>query len=96
MSFTSASQPVPGKQKRSHSDRRGSTEASKTCILDGVRRLALRPVSPAENGGLRRLTLPKAARSPLLCAFCCFPPASRLWRQGGGSKNGPEVLFLSA
>ncbi len=95
MSFTSTSQPPPGKrpgkQNRPRLDLRGSTEASKARALDGARRLASRPVVQAENSGLVDLAMPKAAQSPLPYAFCCFPPASPALVPGAGKqKTAPK------
>ncbi len=100
MSFASASQPAPGKQNCPRFGLRGSTEALKASALDGARRLALRPVVQAENGGLGELAMPKAAQSPLLYAFCCFPPASPALTPGAGKqKTAPKdrskhLIFL--
>ena len=94
MSFVSASQPVPGKrpgkQNRPYFGFRGSTEAPKASPLDGARLLALRPVLQATNGGLGELPMPKAAQSPLLYAFCCFP-GFRV--RGGEAKTAPQDRF---
>lgn len=101
MSFASASPAAPGKQNRPWLGLRGSAEVPKASPLDGVRRFASRPVMQATSGGLGGLPMLKAAQGPLFYAFCCFPPASpalvlpRLWRQGRGSKNGPEGPSLS-
>ncbi len=104
MSFASASQPPPGKrsgkQNRSRFGLRGSTKASKARALDGARRLALQSVVQAENGGLADLAMPTAAQSPLLYAFCCFPPASPALAPGAGKqKTAPKdrskhLIFL--
>ena len=35
--------------------------------------------------------MPKVAQSPLLCAFCCFPPASPAFAPGSGKqKTAPK------
>ncbi len=94
MSFISASQPVPrkrpGKHNRPYFGLRGSTEAPKASPLDGARLLALRPVMQATNGGLGELPMPKAAQSPLLYAFYCFPPASPAFGPGPGKQKRPR------
>ncbi len=98
MSVASTSPPPPGKrpgkQNRPRFDLGGSTEASKACALDGARRLASWPVVQAENGGLEDPTMPRAAQSPLLYAFCCFPPASPALVPGSGKqKTAPKDRF---
>jgi len=94
MSIASAAQPAPGKrrgkQNRPRFGLRGSTEVPKASPLDGVRLLALRPVMQATNGGLGEPPMPTAAQSPLLCAFCCFPPASPALAPRAGKQKRPR------
>ena len=94
MSFASASQPAPGKrpgkQNRPRLGLRGCTEVPKASHLDGVRRLALRPVMQAASGWLQELPVPKVTRSPLLYAFCCFPPASPAFTPEAGKQKAPR------
>jgi hypothetical protein len=90
MNFASASQPTPGKQNRLHFGVQGSTEAPQASPPDGVRHLALRPIMQATNRGLRELPMPEAAQSPLLYAFCCFPPASPALAIGAGKQKRPR------
>jgi hypothetical protein len=91
MSFVSTSPPPPGKRpgKQNHPcfGLRRSTGASKARALERARRLASRPVVQAGNGGLGDLAMPKAAQSPLLYAFCCFPPASPALAPGTGKQE---------
>jgi hypothetical protein len=68
--------------------------ASKPSLRGGARRNPLPPVERAENRGFGMPFMPATADSPLLFAFCCFPPASPGFRVGGGeAKNGPEGPF---
>jgi len=104
MNCASTSPPPPGKRARKQNHPRfglrGSTGASKARALDRARRLTSRPVVQAENGGLGDLAMPKAAQSPLLYAFCCFPPASPALAPGTGKqKTAPKdrskhLIFL--
>jgi len=95
MTFTSTSQPAPGKrpgkQNRSRFGLQGSTEAPKARPHDGVQPLALWPVMQATNAGLGERHMPKAAQSPLLYAFRCFPPASPVFTpRSGKQKTAPK------
>ena len=104
MSFPSASRPAPGKrpgkQSRARFGVRGSTVESKASLHGGARRLPLRLVVRAENSGLRTLPMPVAAESPLLFAFCCFPPASPTFASGSGKQKtvprnrSKQLIFL--
>ena len=99
MSFAFVSQPAlgkpPGKQNRPCLGLRGSAEVPKASPLDRVRRLALRPVMQATSGGLGEPPMPKAAQSPLLYAFCCFPPASPAFAPGAGKQKRPRRAALN-
>ena len=97
MSFASASPPAPrkrpGKQNRPRFGLRGSTEATKASALDGARRLALRPVIQAENGGLGELPClkrPKARYFTLSALPPCFPGFGA---RGGEAKTAPKDRF---
>src|SRR5579872_6784969 len=91
MSFASALRPPvgkrPGKQNRSHFGVRGSTVEPKSGLHGGARRLPLPPLVRAENSLLGILTMPVAAESLLICAFCCFPPASPAFAVGSGKQK---------
>src|ERR1700688_4322382 len=91
MSIASASRSAlgkrPGKQNRSRFGVRGSTAEPKASLHGGARRLPLRHVAQAKNSGLGTLLIPKAAESPLLSAFCCFPPASPAFAPGSGKQK---------
>src|SRR5260370_36654905 len=64
-----------------------------------ARRSPLRPAAVVENRGFVSPPMPKVAQSPLLCAFCCFPPASPTLRCGTGkhkaAQNGRFMLLIS-
>ena len=95
MSIASASRSAlgkrPGKQNRSRFGVRGGTVEPKANLHAGAWRLPLRLVVQAENIGLGTLLMPKAAESPLLFAFCCFPPASPAFGSGSGKqKTAPK------
>ena len=99
MGFASTSPPPPRKRPRKQNHHRfgprGSTGASKARALDRARRLASRPVVQAENGGLGDLVMPKAAESPLLYAFHCFPPALAPGKQKTApSDRSKHLIFL--
>ena len=91
MSIASASRSAPGKrpgkQYRCRFGVRGSTVEPKASLHGGARRLPLRLVVQAENSGLGTLLMPKAAESPLLFAFCCFPPASPAFAPWSGKQK---------
>ena len=90
----------PGKQNGPRFGLRGSTMASKRSLRGGARRFPSRPVAQAENRGFGMPPMPKAADSPLLFAFCCFPPASPAFALGAGKqKTAPKdrsnrLIFL--
>jgi hypothetical protein len=87
MSFAFASRSAPGKQNRSRFGIRGNTVSPKASLHGGVRRLQLRLVVHAENSGLETLFVPKAAESPRLYDFCCFPHASPAFASGSGKQK---------
>ena len=77
----------PGKQNRSRFGVRGSTVEPKASLHCGARRLPFQLVAQAENSGLGKLLMPKAAESPLLFAFCCFPHASPAFAPRAGKQK---------
>ena len=77
----------PGKQSRSRFGVRASTVEPKARVHFVPRRLPLRLVMQAESRGLWTLPVPKAAESPLLFAFCCFPHASPAFASGSGKQK---------
>ena len=91
MSIASASQSAlgkrPGKQNRSRFGVRGSTAEPKANLRGGARRLSLRLVVQEENSGLVTPLMPKAAESPRLFDFCCFPHASPAFASGSGKQK---------
>ena len=95
MSFASASRSAPGKRPGKQNTPRfgiwGSTVKPKTSLHGGARRLPLQFVVQAENSGLGTLPMPKAAESPLLFAFCCFPPASPAFSLGSGKQKTAPI-----
>ncbi len=99
MNYASGSRSMPGKcpgkQNDSRFGLRGSTDTPKARLQSGAQRLPSRPIAPAENGGLRALSMPKATESPLLCAFCCFPPASPALVPRAGKQKRPRRAALN-
>ena len=91
MTFVSALRRSPGKHPRKQKDAcfsiRGRMAASKGGFRGAARRGPLRPVATVENRGFPLAPMQKAAKSPLLCAFCCFPPASPALRCGAGKQK---------
>lgn len=91
MSFASATRSAPGnrsgKQNRPRFGIRGSTVEPKASLHGGARWLPLQLVVQAENSDFGTLSMPKAAESPLLFAFCCFPPASPAFAPGSGKQK---------
>ena len=94
MSFPFASPSAPGKQNRPRLGVRGNAMASKPSLCGGARRNPLPPVAQAENRGFGMPSMPATAGSPLLFAFCCFPPASPAFAWGAGKqKTAPKDRF---
>lgn len=77
----------PGKQNGFRLGVRGSTMEPKARLHFVPRRLRLRLVMLAESSGRWTLPPPKAAESPLLFAFCCFPHASPAFRSASGKQE---------
>jgi hypothetical protein len=77
----------PGKQNRSRFCLRGNTVGRKASLHRGAWWLPLRRVVQADNSGVGTLLMPKAAESPPLFAFCCFPPASPAFAPGSGKQK---------
>lgn len=75
------------KQRRACSGVRGSTAPTRVALGSGARRPLLRPVARTENRGFGTLPMSEVAESPLLCAFCCFPPASPAFVPGSGKQK---------
>jgi hypothetical protein len=95
MTLMSTFRSEQGKQEAARFGIRGSAASSEGCLHAGVRRASSRAVAKAENRGFGALPMPKAAESPLLRAFCCFPLLPRLSRCGRGSKIGHSVPILT-
>ena len=94
MSFAFASLSAPGKQNGPCFGVRGSTIASKSRLRGVAPHPPLPPVAQAENRGFGMLPMPATAGSPLLFAFCCFPPASPAFAWGAGKqKTAPKDRF---
>jgi hypothetical protein len=91
VSFASASRSAPGKRpgkgNPSRFGIRGSTVELTASLRGGARWLPSQLVVQAENSDLGTLPMPKAAESPLLFAFCCFPPASPAFAPGSGKQK---------
>jgi hypothetical protein len=96
-SFAFASPSPPVKQNGPRLGVRGSAMASKPSLRGGARRNPLPPVERAENRGFGMPFMPATADSPLLFAFCCFPPASPAfaWRRGSKKRSRRTVLTAS-
>jgi hypothetical protein len=95
MSFAFAWPSAPGKRAGKQNGPRlgvrGSAMASKPSLRGGARRNPLPPVAQAENRGFGALSMPTTVDSPLLFAFCCFPPASPTFTPGAGKqKTAPK------
>ena len=98
MSFAFAWPSAPGKRAgKQNGPRLGVREsamASKPSLCGGARRNPLPPVAQAENRGFGMPSMPATAGSPLLFAFCCFPPASPAFAWGAGKqKTAPKDRF---
>ena len=94
MSFAFASPSAPVKQNGPRLGVRGSAMASKPSLCGGARRPPLPSVAQAENRGFGTLSMPATADSPLLFAFCRFPPASPTLAPGTGKqKAAPKDRF---
>jgi len=94
MSFAFASLSAPGKQNGPCFGVRGSTIASKSSLRGVAPPPPLPPVAQAENRGFGMPPMPATAGSPLLFAFCCFPPASPAFTCGAGKqKTAPKDRF---
>jgi hypothetical protein len=98
MSFVFASPsapvPVPAKQNGPRLGVLGSAMVSKPSLRGGARRNPLPPVAQAANRGFGMPSMPATAGSPLLFAFCCFPPASPAFARGAGKqKTAPRDRF---
>jgi hypothetical protein len=90
-SFAFASPSPPVKQNGPRLGVRGSAMASKPSLRGGARRNPLPPVERAENRGFGMPFTPATADSPLLFAFCCFPPASPAFAwEAGKQKTVPK------
>jgi hypothetical protein len=91
MSFVSASRSTPGKHLGKQSEPRfgirGSAGGSKASLQRGGRRLPLRLVAQAKKRGFGTAPLPRVAENSLVCAFCCFPPASPAFALGSGKQK---------
>jgi hypothetical protein len=96
MSFAFAWPSVPVKQNGPRLGVLGSAMVSKPSLRGGARRNPLPPVAQAANRGFGMPSMPATAGSPLLFAFCCFPPASPAFARGRGSKNRPRRTVLTA
>jgi len=94
MSFAFTSPSALGKQNGPCFGVRGSTIASKSSLRGVVPPPPLPPIAQAENRGIGTLSMPATADSPLLFAFCCFPPASPAFAWGAGKqKTVPKDRF---
>ena len=91
MSFAFAWPSAPGKRAGKQNGPRlgvrGSAMASKPSLRGGARRNPFPPVAQAENRGFGMPSVPATAGSPLLFAFCCFPPASPTFTPGAGKQK---------
>ena len=100
MSFAVAWPSAPGKRAVKQNGPRlgvlGSAMASKPSLRGGARRPPLPSVAQAENRGFGTLSMPATADSPLLFAFCCFPPASSTLAPGTGKQKTPRRAFLNS
>ena len=94
--FASLSGKRAGKQNGPRLGVRGSAMASKPSLRGGARRPPLPSVAQAENRGFGTLSMPATADSPLLFAFCCFPPASPTLAPGTGKQKTPRRAFLNS
>ena len=95
MNSISASQQAPGKRpgkhNRPHFGLRGSGVTLSASLHPGARPFLLLSPARAENRDLGTACVPKLAESPLLPAFCCFPPASPTFVPGPGKqKTAPQ------
>jgi len=99
MTFVSTSQSVrgkcTGKQNQPCFGHPGCREASQTSPLGALGLLTLRPVLQATNASFGGLAMPKATQWPLLCAFCCFPPASPALASKAGKQKPPQGAALN-
>jgi hypothetical protein len=98
MSLVSVSRWEPGKHPRRHDAARfgvrGNTASSKGGLRGGAWRRSWQPVAQTEDRDLATATMPNAARTPLLCDSCCFPPASPAFVSGAGKqKTAPKDHF---
>jgi hypothetical protein len=98
MSFAFASPSAPGKRAGKQNGPRlgvlGSAMASKHSLRGGAQRNPLPPVAQAVNRGFGMPSMPTTAGSPLLFAFCCFPPASPAFAWAAGKqKTAPKDRF---
>ena len=94
MSFAFASPSAPVKQNGPRLGVLGSAMASKPSLRGGAQRNPLPPVAQAANRGFGMPSMPATAGSPLLFAFCCFPPASPAFAWGAGKqKTAPKDRF---
>jgi hypothetical protein len=87
----SALEPVPARRFEKQRDARfgvwRNMVALKAGLHDRERKLPLWPVEEADNTGLQTLPMLKAAESPLLYGFCCFPDPGLM---DGEAKKAPR------
>ena len=94
MRFAFASPSASVKQNGPRLGVLGSAMASKPSLRGGAQRNPLPPVAQAANRGFGMPSMPATAGSPLLFAFCCFPPASPAFAWGAGKqKTAPKDRF---
>ncbi|MGH6836546.1 MAG: hypothetical protein ACREC9_13635 [Methylocella sp.] len=77
----------PGKQESVGFGIGGSVLFLAAHLYLGARRVSLRLAAHGQNQGFATAPMPNAADTPLLYAFCCFPPASPAFAAGAGKQK---------